>query len=78
MTSKTTKEFQTKVLKNITFTPYTTSNNIIYRNENRPELGYYIKYSREGYYDFGIGDYSIPLNFAISFDHNEELMRFGT
>lgn len=78
MITKTTKEFQNKVLNKMTFTPYESENYIIYKNENRPELGYFIKYSREGYYDFGIGDYTIPADFSISFDHNEHLMRFGT
>ena len=37
-----------------------------------------MKYSREGYYDFVIGDYTIPVDFSISYQHNEHLMRFGT
>ena len=78
MISKTTKDFQNRVLKEMTFTPYETENYTIYKNENKPELGYFIKYSREGYYDFGIGDYTIPSDFSISFDHKEHLMRFGT
>ena len=55
MISKTTKDFQNEVLNNMTFKPYKTENYTIYKNENKPELGYFIKYSREGYYDFGIG-----------------------
>ena len=78
MISKTTKEFQNTVLNKMTFSPYETKNYTIYKNENKPELGYFIKYTREGYYDFGIGDYTIPEDFSISFDHNEEIMRFGT
>lgn len=78
MISKTTKDFQNRVLNKMTFTPYETENYTIYKNENKPELGYFIKYSREGYYDFGIGDYTIPSDFSISFEHNEHLMRFGT
>ena len=78
MISKTTKEFQSTVLNKMTFSPYETKNYIIYKNENKPELGYFIKYTREGYYDFGIGDYTIPEDFSIAFDHNEEIMRFGT
>lgn len=78
MISKSPKEFQNKVLSKITFTPYSMGNYTIYKNENKPELGYFIKYSREDYYDFGIGNYTIPSDFSISFDHNEELMRFGT
>ena len=78
MISKTTKDFQATVLNKMTFKPYETKNYTIYKNENNPELGHFIKYSREEYYDFDIGDYTIPADFSISFDHNEEIMRFGT
>ena len=78
MISKTTKDFQATVPNKMTFKPYETKNYTIYKNENNPELGHFIKYSREEYYDFGIGDYTIPADFSISFDHNEEIMRFGT
>ena len=78
MISKTTKDFQATVLNKMTFKPYETKNYTIYKNENNPELGHFIKYSREEYYDFGIGDYTIPADFSISVDHNEEIMRFGT
>lgn len=78
MLAKTTKEFQQQVLTQMTFTPHTRPNYTLYKNDARPELGYFIHYSREGYYDFGVGDYTIPMNFTLSFDHQEELMRFGT
>ena len=78
MVCKTTKEFQNNILINMTFTPFTSENYIIYKNENRPELGYFVKYSRDGYYDFGVGDYTIDHDFSLSFDHNEDLIRFGT
>lgn len=78
MVCKTTKEFQNNILINMTFTPFTSEDHIIYKNENRPELGYFIKYSRDGYYDFGVGDYTIDHDFSLSFDHNEDLIRFGT
>ena len=78
MICKTTKEFQNRVLDKMTFSEYPMESFTIYKNEDRPDLGYFIKYSREGYYDFGIGDYTIPSNFSLSFDHTEELMRFGT
>ena len=73
-----TKDFQKKVLEKMTFSPYSMENYTIYKNENRPELGYFIKYSREGYYEFGIGDYTIPEDFSLNFEHKEELVRFGT
>ena len=66
------------VLENMTFTGYNKDYCTIYENKKRPELGYFIKYSREGYYDFGIGDYTIPKDFTLSFNHKEDLLRFGT
>ena len=78
MIARTTKYFQNAVLNKMTFKPYKTPNYTVYKNEVKPELGYFIKYTREGYYDFGIGDYTIPTDFSISFEHSEEIMRFGT
>lgn len=78
MISKTTNEFQREVLNKMTFTAHPKENHTLYKNEDKPDLGYFIKYSREGYYDFGIGDYSIASNFTLCFEHKEELMRFGT
>ena len=78
MIAKSTKEFQNNVLKKMTFTAYPKDNYILYTNENKKNLGYFIKYTREGYYDFVIGDYTIPNDFSISFEHNEELIKFGT
>ena len=60
MICKTTKEFQNRVLEYMTFAPYPMGHYTIYKNKEKPELGFFIKYSREGYYDFGIGDYN-PL-----------------
>ena len=78
MISKSTQEFQKIVLNKITFSPYPMENYTIYKNETKPELGYFIKYSRNGYYDFGIGDYTINEDFSLSFDHQDEIIRFGT
>ena len=78
MTIKTTIQFQQEVLKEMTFSPYPMKGYTLYKNVTKPELGYFMKYSREGYYDFGIGDYTIGKDFSLRFEHNEELMRFGT
>lgn len=78
MISKTTKEFQDKVLNKMTFSPYQMENHILYKNIDNPKLGYFIKYSRKDFYDFEIGDYTINSNFSLSFNHKEELIRFGT
>ena len=78
MYSKTPEEFHNIFLNKISFLPYKSENGIIYRNEKKTELGYLKKYSRNKYYDFRIGDYTIPKDFSINFDHKEELIRFGT
>lgn len=78
MISKSTNEFQKMVLSKMTFSPYSMDNYTIYKNEDKPNLGYFIKFSREGYYDFGIGDYTIPEDFSLSFDHQDEIMKLGT
>ncbi|MBP3888727.1 MAG: helix-turn-helix domain-containing protein [Cellulosilyticum sp.] len=78
MTMKMTAQFQQQVLKEMTFSPYPMKGYTLYKNNTKPELGYFMKYSREGYYDFGIGDYTICNDFSLAFEHNEELMRFGT
>lgn len=78
MISTTTKEFQNNVLNNITFSPYPMENYTLYTNKDNSNLGYFIKYTRDGYYDFEIGDYTIPKDFSLLFNHDEELMRFGT
>lgn len=78
MNSRSTKEFKELVLKNMTFTAFNVGDYTIYRNENNPELGFLIEYSRECYYTFRIGDYTIAQDFDISFNHKEEIMRFGT
>lgn len=74
----TTHAFQKKVLEHMTFSPYKMQNYTIYKNIQRPDLGYFIKYSREGYYELGIGDYTIAKDFSLHFKHSENLMRFGT
>ena len=71
MITKTTKAFQEAVLKNMTFTAYPYENYILYKNGKRSELGYFIKYRREDYYEFSIGDYTIPHDFSLCFNHQD-------
>lgn len=78
MTSRSTEEFQNKFLNKMTFTPHTDNHRTMYLNKNKQDLGYLIKYSREGYYDFLVGDYTISKDFSLSFEHNEELIKLGT
>lgn len=74
----TTKDFKNAVINNMTFSPFKKANFTIYKNENKPELGYFIEYNRDEYYKFEIDDYTIWKDFSLSFDHNEEIIRFGT
>lgn len=78
MITKTSSHFQQQVLTQLSFTPHLFEDYTVYKNDACPELGFFIKYSREKYYEFTIGDYSIPHDFALCFNHEEELMRFGT
>ena len=78
MISKSPEDLQKKILDKLTFLPHSNENNIIYKNIEKPELGYLIKYSRPRYYDFIIGNYTIPSNFSFSFHHSQEIIRFGT
>ncbi len=78
MISRTPDEFQNNVLNEITLSPMNSDYCTIFKNNRHPELGYFIKYEKEGYYKFCVGDYSISKDFSLCFNHNEELMRFGT
>lgn len=72
------KEFQNFVYKQLTFQPTKKNDFILYHNENRPELGFSLLYSRPDYYDIGIAEYTIPHDFSVSFKNPSLMMRFGT
>lgn len=77
MIVKSSEEFKSIVLKKLGFNKIENENYTLYTNQNRPELGHLISYSRDGYYNLGIADYTIPEDFSISFNNPEHLMRFG-
>jgi AraC-like DNA-binding protein len=77
MIVKSSEEFRAVVLKNLGFSKFENGNYTLYTNKARPELGYLISYSREGYYNIGIADYTIPEDFSLCFNNPELLMRFG-
>lgn len=77
MIIKSNEEFKSMVLKKLSFSKIESDNCTLYTNRSKPELGYLISYSRDGYYNLGIADYTIPEDFSISFDNPEFLMRFG-
>jgi AraC-like DNA-binding protein len=77
MIVKSSAEFKSAVLKQLSFSKFKNENYTLYTNKSRPELGYLISYSREGYYNLGIADYTIPEDFSLCFNNPELLMRFG-
>jgi AraC-like DNA-binding protein len=77
MIVKSSEEFKEVVLKKLSFNKIKNDNYTLYKNIKRPELGYLVSYAREGYYNLGIADYTIPENFFVCFDNPEHLMRFG-
>lgn len=77
MIVKSSEEFKSAVLNKLGFNEIKKENYTLYTNKNNPELGYLISYSREGYYNLGIADYTISENFSLSFANPEHLMRFG-
>ncbi|ABR49894.1 helix-turn-helix- domain containing protein, AraC type [Alkaliphilus metalliredigens QYMF] len=77
MIVKSNEEFKAEVLKILSFSEIKSEHSTLHTNKKKPELGYLINYSRDGYYDLGIADYTIPMDFSISFDNPEFLVRFG-
>lgn len=77
MTVKSAQEFKNKVLKELSFDSYPTDTCTLYTDKTRPENGFLISYDREGYYNLGIADYTIPKNFSVTFDNPALLIRFG-
>ncbi|MCB2312634.1 AraC family transcriptional regulator [Clostridium tagluense] len=77
MIVKSNEEFKEAVLKTLSFSKTYSDNYTLYTNKKKPELGHLISYSREGYYNLGIADYTITEDFDLSFDNPQLLMRFG-
>jgi AraC-like DNA-binding protein len=77
MIVKSSEEFKLTVLKKLAFSKFQNENYELHTNKSKPELGYLISYSKYGYYNLDIADYTIPKDFSLSFDNPEHLMRFG-
>jgi len=77
MEVRSTQAFKTAVLSVLSFDAYKNQHYTLYTNKKKPHLGHLISYARDGYYDFGMADYTIPKDFSISFNNPEFLMRFG-
>jgi len=77
MKKSNTSDFRDSIRKQLSFSPERHEHFILYRNRERPELGYSLQYERPGYYSLGIADYTIPHDFSLPFSHNLTIMRFG-
>ena len=72
------KAFREAVLKELSFLPHQQEFCTLYKDPSHPENGYFLFYEREGYYSFGIADYTVSHPFKLDFDNSEHLIRFGT
>lgn len=70
-------KFPEDVLRCLTFTPEYYDNYVLYRNQNRPELGYSLKYKRADHYTIGIGNYTVAEDFSLPFSHDITFLKFG-
>jgi AraC-like DNA-binding protein len=77
MNHRKTIPFKDNIRKELSFLPEEHKEFTLYRNKERPELGYSLHYERKGYYSLGIGDYTIPHDFILPFSHDLTFMKFG-
>lgn len=75
--SDSPKQFRSILLKELHFHAINQENYICYQNPEFPEDGFYHLYQREGFYDFGIANYTIDHAFSIQFNNTEPILRFG-
>ena len=67
MLVSSTDEFQAFMFEQLHFLPEVNGNYTCYSDREHPESGYCCIYCREGYYQLGIADYTIPEDFSVSF-----------
>lgn len=77
MTGKASTGFRDSIRNNLTFTAEPQKECTLWRNAQRPELGYSLHYERRGYYSLGIADYTVPNDFSLPFAHDLTILRFG-
>lgn len=78
MTVTSSRAFREEVLRQLSFQPSCRDHCTLFQNTSAPEDGYFLFYSRPGYYELGIADYTVPKDFQIWFDNPEAMIRFGT
>lgn len=77
MLVSSTDEFQAFMFEQLHFLPEVNGNYTCYSDREHPESGYCCIYCREGYYQLGIADYTIPEDFSVSFRNPARQLRFG-
>ena len=77
MLVSSTDEFQAFMFEQLHFLPEMNGNYTCYSDREHPESGYCCIYCREGYYQLGIADYTIPEDFSVSFRNPARQLRFG-
>lgn len=77
MLVSSTDEFQAFMFRQLHFSPDVKGNYTCYSDRDHPESGYCCIYCRDGYYQLGIADYTIPEDFSVSFQNPARQLRFG-
>ena len=77
MLVSSTDEFQAFMFEQLHFVPEVKGHYTCYSDNAHPESGYCCIYCREGYYQLGIADYTIPEDFSVSFQNPARHLRFG-
>ena len=77
MLVSSTDEFQAFMFEQLHFLPEMNGNYTCYSDREHPEGGYCCIYCREGCYQLGIADYTIPEDFSVSFRNPARQLRFG-
>ena len=77
MLVSSTNEFQAFMFEQLHFLPEMNGNYTCYSDREHPESGYCCIYCREGCYQLGIADYTIPEDFSVSFRNPARQLRFG-
>lgn len=77
MLVSSTNEFQAFMFEQLHFLPEMNGNYTCYSDREHPEGGYCCIYCREGCYQLGIADYTIPEDFSVSFRNPARQLRFG-
>ena len=65
MICKTTKEFQNRVLEHMTFTPHPMGHYTIYKNKEKPKLGFFLNIQGRDIMTLELEIIQYPLTFCF-------------